>query len=227
MIMKHLVVAGMAAAMVAATPVAAESIGTADRVGDNNYRRAAGFATTPLDLHQRVWEGDHIITDFDGQVGITLDDDTRLSIGPRTILEFERYFWDADTGIGDLQIDIDRGVTRIHTAMMPDRGVGIDTPTAFIGVRGTDFLVFVNEAGRTMVAVLDGVVSIHAVDGPETAVFGPQTVGVVDGAGELVQVSVGVSEELFSTVLNFDQVDELPTDEELDDMMNRLMTGIY
>lgn len=213
--------------LTAVAPAAAQPIGTADAVGTDTYRRADGIATAPVELYQRVWRDDAVITDFDGQIGILLDDGSRLAIGPRSIVDLDQFIWYPETGVGALHIEMQRGVARLTSGAIPDRGYRILTPTSRLGIRGTDLLMFVNQAGETMIAVLDGVASIHAIDGPETAIFGPQTVGVVTDVGEVVQVSVGIAEEMFASVLNLAPDGTLPEDADLDAMMNRVMTDIY
>ena len=59
------------------------------------------------------------------------------------------------------------------------------TPTAVIGVRGTDFVVPVAEDGTTQVAVLDGAAEMAALDGATDAVVVPwgESTGFSAGAG--------------------------------------------
>lgn len=64
------------------------------------------------------------------------------------------------------------------------------TPTAVIGVRGTDFVVPVAENGTTQVAVLDGAAEMAALDGATDAVVVPwgESTGISAGGGAVALV---------------------------------------
>src|SRR5690349_16042210 len=64
----------------------------------------------PAAVGTAVFEQDSLATGADGRVGITLRDDTRLSIGPQTTIDF---FFQAEDGIRGLY------VTGVQTCALP------------------------------------------------------------------------------------------------------------
>jgi hypothetical protein len=72
---------------------------------------------------------------------------------------------------------------RFITGKLSGHRFKVVTPTAVIGVRGTDFVVLVAEDGTTQVAVLDGAVEMAALDGATAAVVVPSGEGVGISAG--------------------------------------------
>lgn len=87
---------------------------------------------------------------------------------------------------------------RFITGKLGGPGFKVRTPTAVIGVRGTDFVVLVAEDGATQVAVLDGEVEIAAFDATRIT---DSALGVgaaaADGAGDadVYESDVGVESD--------------------------------
>ncbi len=94
-----------------------------------------------------LMETDSIRTGPDGRLGLTLRDDTRLSMGPDTRVHLARFaFAPAEQRLG-LTVRVLRGIAAFVTGrvakLAPD-AVRIETPTSIIGVRGTHVLVRVD-----------------------------------------------------------------------------------
>lgn len=97
-------------------------------------------ATVGLALQRQ----DRIVTGTPGGIGITLVDDTLLTAGPGTQLELSEVRFDATTHDGRLWIRLVRGALHMVTGLIAreaPQNVRIETPTAVMGVRGTDFVV--------------------------------------------------------------------------------------
>jgi len=87
---------------------------------------------------------DKIITGADGVVGVTLKDDTRLSAGSNSVLSLDRFTFNATTYEGNFSLQILKGTLRAITGLIARQSPGsvkFSTPTATIGIRGTDFIV--------------------------------------------------------------------------------------
>jgi hypothetical protein len=101
-------------------------------------------ARQPAQVGARVQESDVIATGPDGAVGITFADDSLLSIGPNSTLVIERFAFDATTHRGSFETSLRTGtlsaVSGRLTRQSPD-AMKVRTPTAILGVRGTEFLV--------------------------------------------------------------------------------------
>jgi hypothetical protein len=91
-----------------------------------------------------VREGDLLVTGADGGLGLTLADDSRLSIGPDTTLSIERFAFNATTHEGAHEVSLRRGTLAAVSGKLarhsPD-AMKVRTPSAILGVRGTYFVV--------------------------------------------------------------------------------------
>jgi hypothetical protein len=91
-----------------------------------------------------VFETDAIRTGADGKVGITLQDDTRISLGPTSELKLDRFSYAPAEGRLAVVLKFVRGIAayvsgRIAT-LSPD-AVRLETPAAIVGVRGTTLAI--------------------------------------------------------------------------------------
>jgi hypothetical protein len=99
------------------------------------------FAARPGRL---VYQGDLIRTGRDGRLGLTLGDDTRLSLGPDSELRLDRFSYAPESGQLALAIKLIRGIAAYvsgRIAKLAPDAVRIETPTAILGVRGTTLAI--------------------------------------------------------------------------------------
>lgn len=98
-----------------------------------------------------VQEKDVVSTGADGAVGITFSDNSMLSAGPNSVLILDKYAFDAASGKGALEANLARGTLAAVSGKMvktSPESMKIRTPAAIMGVRGTEFVVKVDDAGR-------------------------------------------------------------------------------
>jgi hypothetical protein len=89
---------------------------------------------------------DVVRTGADGSVGITMRDDSLLSAGPNSIVALERFDFEPTTQAGRFDSRLDRGTLAVlsgRLAKQSPQAVTVRTPSAVLGVRGTDFAVAV------------------------------------------------------------------------------------
>lgn len=83
-------------------------------------------------------------TGADGALGLTLKDNTVLSLGPRTELTIDEFIFDPGHDKLSLVLRMTRGtlnfISGLIAKLRPEAQV-VRTPTGTIGVRGTHFLV--------------------------------------------------------------------------------------
>jgi hypothetical protein len=100
----------------------------------------------PAQVGQVVFESDGLRTGLDGKVGVTLNDDTRLSLGPNSELKLEQFkFTPADSAFG-LALKFVKGAATYvsgRIAKLAPDSIKLETPAAIIGVRGTTLAVSV------------------------------------------------------------------------------------
>lgn len=89
---------------------------------------------------------DVVRTGADGSVGITMRDDSLLSAGPNSIVALERFDFEPTTQAGRFDSRLDRGTLAVlsgRLAKQSPQAVTVRTPSAVLGVRGTEFVVAV------------------------------------------------------------------------------------
>ena len=98
----------------------------------------------PASVGQDVYASDGLRTGADGRIGITLKDDTRISLGPSSEVRLERFNYAAADGSLGLVLKIVRGVAAYvsgRIAKLSPDSVRLETPTAIVGVRGTSLAI--------------------------------------------------------------------------------------
>jgi hypothetical protein len=103
-----------------------------------------GNGTVAARLGEAVFASDALRTGADGTVGVTLKDDTRLSLGPSSEVRIERYVYAPDTGALGMVLNFVRGVAAYvsgHMAKLSPDSIRLETPAAIVGVRGTTVAV--------------------------------------------------------------------------------------
>jgi hypothetical protein len=102
----------------------------------------------PAPVGTRLQISDVVKTGPDGSVGITMDDDSLLSAGPNSVLALDHYAFDPATRKGRFDASLNKGTLAVISGRIakqaPD-AMTVRTPTAILGVRGTEFAVSVHE----------------------------------------------------------------------------------
>jgi len=92
-----------------------------------------------------------------GKVGITFADDTKVQVNENSRLVIDEFVYDPKAKTGKLALNMASGTVRYASGAIahnnPNR-VAINTPTATIAVRGTDFTATVDELGASTVILL-------------------------------------------------------------------------
>jgi hypothetical protein len=130
-----------------ATPAAAAEIGQIKVVkGQVSVERNG--QVYPGSVGMRVETSDILKTGSDGSVGVTMKDDSLLSAGPNSILSLDRYDFDPVTNNGRFDAQLKKGSLAVISGRIakqaPD-AMTIRTPSAILGVRGTEFVVSVSD----------------------------------------------------------------------------------
>ena len=92
-----------------------------------------------------------------GRVKITFKDNTTVNVTESSALVIDDFVYDPKSGAGKLNLKAAAGTVRYasgNIAHNNPNAVNIKTPTASIAVRGTDFVMAVNETGASMVMLM-------------------------------------------------------------------------
>jgi hypothetical protein len=101
-------------------------------------------AAIPARSGDAVYERDGLRTGSDGRLGVTLKDDTRVSLGPDSEIDFSEFKFSPAEGQLGLVMKLLHGVAAYVTGrigeLRPD-AVRIETPATIVGVRGTHIVI--------------------------------------------------------------------------------------
>ena len=91
-----------------------------------------------------------------GRVKIVFKDDTNVTVTESSSLVIDDFVYDPKSGAGKLGLKAAAGTVRyVSGAIAKDpKNVKINTPTATIAVRGTDFVMAVSETGASMIMLM-------------------------------------------------------------------------
>ena len=138
-----IVVLASSAPVMAQQPVAAGHVKTVSGSAFIVRQNAA----IPAKAGDAVFATDALRTGADGKVGITLRDDTRLSLGPASEVRIDRYVYSPGEGGLGMVLKFVRGaavyVSGRIAKLAPD-SIRLEAPAAIVGVRGTTVAVRVD-----------------------------------------------------------------------------------
>jgi hypothetical protein len=97
-----------------------------------------------------VYQSDGLRTGADGRLGVTLKDETRVSLGPSSEIALDEFEFSPAEGRLALVMKVLRGAAAFVTGrianLQPD-AMRVETPASIIGIRGTHLAVRVEAPG--------------------------------------------------------------------------------
>ena len=143
------IAAGLAIVVGASTPVSAQPVAA------GHVKTVSGTATivrdqgvTQVKAGDPIYATDTLRTGADGALGVTLRDDTRVSLGPNSEVRIDRYVYAPGEGGLGMVLKFLRGVGVYVSGRMsklaPD-AIRLETPSAIVGVRGTTVAIRVGD----------------------------------------------------------------------------------
>jgi hypothetical protein len=92
-----------------------------------------------------------------GNMNLHFNDNTRVDVTEHSRMVIDEFVYDPRSGTGSLSMKATLGAVRYASGSIAKnnrRNVDIQTPSATIGVRGTDFVMIVDELGGSMITLL-------------------------------------------------------------------------
>jgi len=127
-----------------------------DFTGSAAIERDEGFEIYDVEKDLGVEMMDVVATAM-GKVRIEFLDETLVDVTEHSRLIIDDFVYDPDTGEGSLGLKASLGTIRYASGKIAKnsrQNVVITTPSAVIGVNGTDFAMIVNEIGGSMITLL-------------------------------------------------------------------------
>jgi len=180
-----------AAQLSQASSLESASVGEVSLVLGKAWLDSPDQGRRPAERAAKVYVHDRIVTAGNGYVHLKFVDQALVSVRPDSMLEIQRYDYDAQTpALSSVKFKLDEGVTRsisgdaAHSARERFR---LNTPIAAIGVRGTDFVVSATNSS-TQAMVNEGTI-VLAPYSPECSAdaFGPCIANAVELSGDSLQ----------------------------------------
>ena len=110
----------------------------------------------PSNLNSSLESSDTIVTAA-SKATLTFEDDTNVRVTEQSKLVIDDFVYDPKKGTGKLAMKVALGTARYASGQIAKTNpqtVNIQTPTARIAVRGTDFSMTVDELGRSLIMLL-------------------------------------------------------------------------
>ena len=142
----------MAAALMVSGSVMAADVGLV-KVSKGDVRIQRGDARLAAAVGSAVQPSDVIVTGADGSAGITFSDNSLVSVGPNSVFAIDKYSFDTTTHVGEFEGNLKKGRLAAISGKMVKQSpesMKIRTPSAIMGVRGTEFVVQVDDPSSTL-----------------------------------------------------------------------------
>ena len=102
----------------------------------------------PATVGMPVRTADVLVTGADGSAGVTFSDNSLVSVGPNSVFAIDKYRFDSTTHVGEFEGSLRKGKLAAVSGKMVKQSpesMKIRTPSSVMAVRGTEFVVQVDE----------------------------------------------------------------------------------
>src|SRR6056300_987715 len=138
------------------TPSYAKIGDVIEQKGITDIERQGGDTYEKIDKNFGVESMDTVKTK-NGRTAIQFIDETRVDVTENSKLVIDEFVYDPNTSTGKLALKASFGTVRYASGQIAKnsrQNVQIRTPTAVVGVRGTDFSLTVDETGNSTIILL-------------------------------------------------------------------------
>ena len=135
---------------------ASEIGGISELRGNGEITRVDSSETFTAELDSDIHSFDDVRTG-NGRLAIQFVDDSILRLTEHSKVVIDKFIFDPDPSKSQMAFNMASGTARFITGklgMVNKENIRITTPTATIGIRGTDFTTTVDELGRSLVILL-------------------------------------------------------------------------
>ena len=137
--------------------ISASEIGEISELkGNGEITRVDSSETFTAELDSDIFSYDDVRTG-NGRMAIQFVDDSVLKLTEHSKVVIDKFIFDPDPSKSKMAFNMASGTARFITGklgMINKENISITTPTATIGIRGTDFTTTVDELGRSLVILL-------------------------------------------------------------------------
>ena len=134
-------------ALAFAAPVLANDIGQV-KVAKGSVQIEREGKRVPAAVGMPVRMADVLVTGADSSAGVTFSDNSLVSVGPNSVFAIDKYRFDTTTHVGEFEGSLRKGKLAAVSGKMVKQSpesMKIRTPSSVMAVRGTEFVVQVDE----------------------------------------------------------------------------------
>jgi hypothetical protein len=117
------------------------------KVAKGSVEIQRGAEKVPVKVGTALRTADVLVTGADGSAGVTFTDNSLVSVGPNSVFAIDKYRFDTTTHAGEFEGSLRQGRLAAVSGKMVKQSpesMKIRTPSAIMGVRGTEFVVQVD-----------------------------------------------------------------------------------
>ena len=136
--------------------IAHASVGAIVQQQGSSVQIRRGSDTVPGGINAPVNMNDAVVTGL-SSLQIRFQDNTTASVTENSRFVIDDFVYDPNRGAGRLNVRVSMGTVRYVSGQIArnnQQSVQVNTPTAVIGVRGTDFFMTVDESGQSLVILV-------------------------------------------------------------------------
>lgn len=149
--------------------------------------------TRKLDKQSIIFVGDTLVTDAKTQAQVAFTDTTLMTFRPNTKFVIAEYSYhpkekDEKGSVGKFVMDLVAGGFRTITGLIPKSNKDdyeVKTPVATIGVRGTDYSVYVGGNKQVILGQIAGIPTLTTATGQTTELTGENRYATVSPDGSI------------------------------------------
>jgi len=134
-------------ALAFAAPVLANDIGQV-KVAKGSVQIEREGKRVPATVGMAVRTADVLVTGAGSSAGVTFSDNSLVSVGPNSVFAIDKYRFDTTTHVGEFEGSLRKGKLAAVSGKMVKQSpesMKIRTPSSVMAVRGTEFVVQVDE----------------------------------------------------------------------------------
>ncbi len=153
-----------------AAPTAAEEVVAGVTTAVTTTARGTPPISPPhvLQVGSDVVRYERLQTDDGGRLHLQFQDRTTLTVGPQSEVVLDEFVYDPEDGSGEIVLGAARGVLRFVGGALSRQGaLGVTTPVAVVGIRGSSAILRVDDDGSTVVIHVTGESTVRARNVPD------------------------------------------------------------
>lgn len=142
----------------ARTTLAADGIGAVESLENEAWGTQVGAARIALAEAAAIFRNQRVETGDDSATVIRFVDTSKLTLGANANAMVDEYVFAGDASRSTMTLA--KGAFRFISGQMPEKNMKLKTPTASIGIRGTELKIDVYEDGSTELSTIEGAANI-------------------------------------------------------------------